>query len=186
MFELILEHYYINYRIINGYAFTEGFNTKISEVTRRLYTNRQKFKAKRSDVQLVIKHMLNSMWSKSCSNRRDTSIVNIPYEQSIDKFINTNAYYIIRGINREFALMKPYMLQYTHPQFGCCVLSNAAVFISKIIYRAIDLGIELFYTNTDCLSMYAKDLKTLDKDMHIIGNDLGEFSYEVTNGTKFI
>jgi hypothetical protein len=34
--------------------------------------------------------------------------------------------------------------------------------------------------------MYAQDLKILDKDMHLVGNDLGEFSYEVTNGTKFI
>jgi hypothetical protein len=34
--------------------------------------------------------------------------------------------------------------------------------------------------------MYASDLKILDKDMHLIGNDLGEFSHEVLNGTKFI
>jgi hypothetical protein len=56
--------------------------------------------------------------------------------------------------------------------------------MSKIIYRAIDLRIELFYTNIDCLSMYASDLKILDKDMHILGDDLGEFSYEVTDGRK--
>jgi hypothetical protein len=58
--------------------------------------------------------------------------------------------------------------------------------MSKIIYRAIDLGIELFYTKSDCLSMYASDLKILDKDIHLLGDDLGEFSYEVTDGTKFI
>jgi hypothetical protein len=126
------------------------------------------------------------MWGKSCANRRDTSIINIPYEQSLDKFINTNADYIVRGINREFVLMKPYTFQYSYPQFGCCIISNAAAFMSKIIYRAMDLGIELFYTNTDCLSMYAQDLKILDRDMYLIGNDLGEFSYEVANGTKFI
>jgi hypothetical protein len=34
--------------------------------------------------------------------------------------------------------------------------------------------------------MYASDLKILNNDMHGIGNDLGEFSYEVTNGIKFI
>jgi hypothetical protein len=58
--------------------------------------------------------------------------------------------------------------------------------MSKIIYRAIDLGIELFYTDTDCLTMYASDLKILNNDMHIIGSEFGEFSYEVTNGIKFI
>jgi hypothetical protein len=97
------------------------------------------------------------MWGKSYANRRDTNIINIPYEQSLDKFINTNADYIVRGINREFVLMKPYTFQYSYLQFGCCVLSNAAAFMPKIICRAMDLGIELFYTNTDCLSMYAKD-----------------------------
>jgi hypothetical protein len=126
------------------------------------------------------------MWGKSCSNRRDTGRINIPYEDSLDKFINKNADYIIRGINREFVLMKPYTFQYFYPQFGYCVMSNACAFMSKIIYRAIDLGIELFYANTDCLTMYASDFKILNNDMHIIGNDLGEFSYEVTNGIKFI
>jgi hypothetical protein len=61
MFELILEHYYIGCKIIDGYAFTEGFNTNISEVTRRLYSDRKKFKSRGSDIQLIIKHMLNSM-----------------------------------------------------------------------------------------------------------------------------
>jgi hypothetical protein len=115
MFELILERYYVDYKIIDGYAFDEGFNTNISEVTRRLYLDRKKFKDRGSDIQLIIKRMLNSMWGKSSANRRDTSIINIPYEQSLDKFINTNADYIVRGINREFVLMKPYIFQYSWP-----------------------------------------------------------------------
>jgi hypothetical protein len=83
MFELILEHYYIDYKIIGGYALTEGFNTKTSEGTRRLYSGRKKFKSQGSNIQLLIKRMLNSMWGKSCSNRRDTSRVNIPLNRAL-------------------------------------------------------------------------------------------------------
>jgi hypothetical protein len=44
MFELILEHYYIDYTVIDGYAFDEGFNTNISDVTKRLYVTEKNSK----------------------------------------------------------------------------------------------------------------------------------------------
>ena len=55
--------------------------------------------------------------------------------------------------------------------------------MNEVFYRAADLNVPIYYSNTDSLVL---DTANLNKLGPILGNDLGQFKIERENITKFI
>ena len=81
------------------------------------------------------------------------------------------------------SLLNPVNLHYTMPQFSTNVLSHARCSLNEIFYRAADLNIPIYYSNTDSLVLDTENLPLLGP---IVGNECGQFKIERENISKFI
>ena len=81
------------------------------------------------------------------------------------------------------SLLNPVNLHYTMPQFSTNVLSHARCALNEIFYRAADLNIPIYYSNTDSLVLPSEKVAMLGT---IIGSELGQFKIERENIQKFI
>ena len=61
----LMEFYDVEYELIRGYFFNEGFNNKINEFIKTLFDLRLKYKNEGNALQQTIKLLLNSIYGKS-------------------------------------------------------------------------------------------------------------------------
>jgi hypothetical protein len=183
-FQSILKHYNVGYQFINGYKFNE-MNKCISELTTTLYNKRLEYKKNKYISQLVIKRLLNSLWGKSIEKQGKTYQVerNVNDIESFKRYNQHFIYSIKRKDNDTYScrLLKPILLNWNKPQFACNVLSYSRCQLHDLIYKAIDNDINIYYCNTDSLTMTRNSLKKLNKlcDDKLLGNEIGQFSIEV-------
>jgi hypothetical protein len=63
--EDLIEYYDIEFDVIRGYGFNQGFNRKIRRFIELLFNLREEYKAKKNPLQATIKPLMNSIYSKS-------------------------------------------------------------------------------------------------------------------------
>jgi hypothetical protein len=157
MFELIDSHYEWQYEILGGWYFKNQFENTISEKARDLW----KLKMENPNVSHLIKHVLNSFYGRSCQ--------------------------LLRGKKNGFP-ERPEVLNvwWSQPQFGVNVKSWSRKVMQEIIYKAVDLGMEIFYSNTDSIFVSRSDAQWLQNFGIVeIGPELGQWKIE-KEFTKFI
>ena len=74
----LMEFYDIDYEIIRGYYFNEGFNNKINDLIHQLFELRRRYKSEHNPLQNTIKLLLNSIYGKSILKPTRTEIKCIP------------------------------------------------------------------------------------------------------------
>ena len=194
IFENLLKHYDLEYKFISGYYFDEGFNNNIKKLAMELYDLREYFKSLNHRIEAAFKGILCTLWGKCVYKQKKTQEKHIEIERS-DDFLNVNYDFIYksRQINNNiisFTLTKPLSLEYGIPQFSTNILSFSRSFMNDLYFKATDLQIPIYYSNTDCLLL---DHENIDK-LGIIGDKLGEFKIEykdisraiIISGKKFL
>jgi hypothetical protein len=186
-FDLITSHYELNYEFIIGISFN-SFNKNVRTISERLYYIRQQYKAIGSHVQHLLKRLLNSLWGKSIQKPRPTYKVEIAADK-IDNFKAFNEDFIYsmqqKGNIYECHLIKPLMQNWSLPQFASNVLSYSLKEMSDLIYSAVDLGCEIYYVNTDSLTLSKEHFNILNEKYNLLSSDLGKFSIEVESSTFY-
>ena len=182
----LLNHYDIDYDFVSGLYYNEGFNTKIRDITSRLYATRQELKQNGSVIEQCFKAILSSIWGKNTHKQLNTYTV-YRSTSDADKFrhVNHDFIYYERQVNDNtimFVMMQSLSPDYACPQFSTNVLSFSRSFMNDLYYRAADLGYPVYYSNTDCLLMDTEHAHALG----VIGNALGEYKVEYENITNII
>jgi hypothetical protein len=85
-------------------------------------------------------------------------------------------------------LINPIAQKYIRPQFGVNCLSGSRVWMQDMIYKAVDAGLTIHYSNTDCFVMSTGDIVKLNALANdaLIGRQLGQMEYEVQASRCFI
>lgn len=190
--EDLIKFQQIDFDIIRGYYFNQGFNTRVKEVINNLFNTRQKYKKEKNPVEKLYKLILNSAYGKTIlkpseysykffDKTKDFEVYlckNFNYINKIIKFNETeNGIYckykveVKEGINKHFNI----------PQVGSSILSMSKRIMNEVICTAEDNNIEIYYQDTD--SMHLKDtdinkLSTLYENIYkreLIGESLGQF-----------
>jgi hypothetical protein len=180
IFEQIQKHYDITYKFITGISFN-SFNTNIKAVSERLYAIRQKYN--NTPIKMLIKSLMNSLWGKSIQKARGVYEIEI-LENKIENFKKYN-FDFLYSIKKEKTgdykaqLIQSLSLKYSLPQFACNVLSYSKKTMTDLIYSTIDLGGEIFYIHTDCLTMRKDDFNKLNEKYNLLGTEMGKFKIEV-------
>lgn len=184
--EDLLEYYYIEYEIIRGYYFNDGFNTKINAFIKKLFDLRVEYKNEGNPLQTTIKLLLNSIYGKSILKpiEIETKCIN---KEDLDKFIIRN-YNFITQINEKSnvdkcycKIIKPINDHYNLPQFGATVLSWSKHLMNKVISLSEQNNIEIFYQDTDSIHVLEQDvpkISELFKQKYaktLIGSQLTQF-----------
>ena len=185
--EFITTHYDVQYSFVSGYYFNEGFNKCILQLAQDLYALRQELKSHGSRIESCIKLILASLWGKAQTKRSYLKNVMVSKDKFEDFAVYNHSFlYKSTPITDDLSivsLLNPVSLHYTRPQFSTNVLSHARCALNEVFYRAADLNVPIYYSNTDSLVL---DTANLNKLGPILGDDLGQFKIERENITKFI
>jgi hypothetical protein len=194
MFEFVKTCYEIEYKFITGVSF-EGFNTKIQDLSNKLYEMRLNAKKYNHPAEKVIKRLLNSLWGKSIQKEKPTYEKYNIADDKLDNFLFINQDFIYSdkktGENsNKVILVKTIMSNYSTPHFASNVLNYSKIEMLKLVHRSVQLDLNVVYINTDCLTMLRSDFDKLDEDLSrkgfdsefrlsLISDKMGDFSIEV-------
>jgi hypothetical protein len=179
------EYYEIDYDIIRGYYFDDGFNTLINEFIKKLFELRLVYKRENNPLQETIKLLLNSIYGRSILKPIDTIIDIIDADNEGD-YIRVNYNYIngesYKKNNKCFyKRIKPINKHFNVPQFGVAVLSWSKYLMNRVICTAEQNGIDIFYTDTDSIHILEQDIDKLSKifkqkyKQDLIGENLTQY-----------
>lgn len=179
-----ITYHEIDYEIINGVYWENGFNKKLGEVIEKLHIDRCHFKKiKNTPMQEMLKLVSNSIYGKTGTKKSTTQTRFIP-NNKVDKFIYEN-YGLIKDIEKtEFnnkitisAFDKSSSLNYV----ASAILSMSKRIMQEIFSIANDFNYPIFYTDTDSIHLLKKHIEPLSEKFNIkygreiVGKDLGQF-----------
>jgi hypothetical protein len=180
----LMEYYDIEYEIIRGYYFNEGMNTKISEFIKKLFDLRSRYKKEGNALQNTIKLLLNSIYGKSILKcmPTDTKIVS---SEDLDKFIVQHYNYVNQIDETDtkafIKVVKTVDSHFNVPHFGATVLSWSKHLMNRVICLAEQIGIKIYYTDTDSIHIDEENIEPLAEAFHekydqqLIGSNLTQF-----------
>ena len=147
----LMEFYNIDYNIIRGYYFSDGFNSKINELIDKLFELRKRYKAERNPLQSTIKLLLNSIYGKSILKPTRVEIKCIP-KKDLNRYL-FRYYNYIEEVNENpdisnvfIKKIKPIDKHFNLPQFGAAVLSHSKHLMNRVMCLAEQNDIHIFYT----------------------------------------
>jgi hypothetical protein len=184
--EDLIEFYDIEFDVVRGYGFNQGFNKKIRRFIELLFNLRKEYKAQKNPLQATIKLLMNSIYGKSIMRDILTKTI-IRHKCDKEKYI-IQQYNFIEEITESkssdrvfFKVLKTIEKSFTLPQFGATVLSWSKHIMNSVMCLAEQNNIPIFYQDTDSMHLFDKDVPKLGKlfkakfQRKLIGENLGQF-----------
>ena len=167
--EDLIKYQKIEYQIIRGLYFDEGFNDKINKTIYRLYEKRLELKKQGNPAQEIYKLIMNSIYGKLLQKPKDKKIIikngeeemmlylrrNKSNIEMVEKFYGCEKYCIreFKEINNDFNSV----------HLGCQVLDASKHIMNELVTLAEDNGMDVYYTDTDSLHLGLENLRKLEK-----------------------
>lgn len=167
--EELIKYQNIEFDIIRGYYFNEGYNNKIKECIEFLFNMRVKLKKDKNPAEVIYKLIMNSSYGKTILKpiNKDTILLNS--KKKLDNYISNNFEFIDKIIkisdNGKYivSINKHINDHFNCPQVGVSILSNSKKIMNKVFNIASKNNINIFYQDTDSLHIYEDDLNNLIK-----------------------
>jgi len=140
----------IEFEIIRGYYFDEGFNNNINKIIENLFNERLKLKKEGNPLEMIYKLIMNSAYGKTIMKPVDTENKIFDNEEDKDVFISRNYNYIkeinIIDLNKsKVKLIKSINTHFNMPHIGISVLSWSKRIMNELICLSEDNKINIFY-----------------------------------------
>lgn len=176
----------IEYEFINGYYYDEGHNNKINEVAKYLFTQRLKYKKEGNALQLVFKELMNSGYGKSYMKPVDSDNTYVPVEE-MDIYINRNynvikeATLLANGKSYKVVVTTQVDTHFNNAHVGVEILSMSKRIMNEVMTLAEDLGMYLYYQDTDSIHIENSKIDELADAFQkkygreLIGKGMGQF-----------
>jgi dGTP triphosphohydrolase len=177
----------IEFDVIRGYYFNEGFNTKINETIQHIFNERKKLKAQKNPAEVVYKLIMNSAYGKSILKEVETEIQFFNNVDDMNVFISRNYNWVqnYEAIDNStmwiLEKVNPINNHFNIAQVGVSILSWSKRIMNEVMGLAEDNSLEMFYQDTDSIHISADHIEILAKLFHgvygreLIGEDLGQF-----------
>ena len=170
MFEDLIKFHKIEFNVLRGYYWHGNRDHRIRDTIRKLFNLRAQYKkdGKKDGIQQVIKLIMNSGYGKSIQKPIDNDIKYIN-EDKIEHYVYEH-YHSIKKY-RKIPNSKQYLVklnktvdnQFNNCVFGICVLSMSKRFMNEVMCLAEDLGINIYYHDTDSMHIEHDKINTLSK-----------------------
>jgi len=180
-----IEFQEIEYEIIDGIYYNEGYNNRMGDIIYHLFTNRLKHKkAGNQAMQLILKLMMNSAYGKTITKKTTTKKViihNDKKEQYISNYFNTIKEFKQLTNNQWEVKMDCVDSSYNMAQVGSFVLSYSKRIMNEVFNIANTYNCPLYYTDTDSIHCNYDDVKTIENEFRntynreLTGKQLGQF-----------
>ena len=163
-----VEFQHVEYEMIRGFYWNEGTTDILSDYIRSLFLRRKQLKKEKNPLEKVYKLILNSTYGKMIQKPYDTVKEIVPEDQA-DDYRNRNYNYLAPGDYQiaesnlhVFEKHKGIRKTFSFSLIGEMVLSHSKHLMNRVMCLAEDLGIAIFYQDTD--------------SMHIVRDRLGELA----------
>ena len=173
------------FEVIQGYYYDEGRNTRIQDVMRHLFDVRLELKRIKSSAQEGIKLMMNSAYGKCGLKPIDTNVHYVPPWKSINFLHNHHNhmkhYIVMPNGSYRFETYKPIDVHFNKQHISCEILSWSKRLMNRVMCLAEDMGIGIFYTDTDSMHIQNSKVDELAEEFkrkyrqEMIGNGVGQF-----------
>lgn len=192
--ELMINHVLDEYEIKTLLYFPEGYDNKINVVVKNLFEKRLKLKNDKNKLEQVYKLILNSIYGKTIMKQSDKRLIffNGTEKEMLDEWDKIGYEGVtVTKINEEQYLFscENYEDYYSLAHVGVNILSYSKLIMLKVLYLADELGIKIFYTDTDSIHLINKDLiKITEHSPGLTGNKLGQFhtDYKMEGGYDIV
>lgn len=190
----------IEYEIINGYYFNDGFNTTINGVIAEIFSRRATLKRQGNPAQMIFKLLMNASYGKLLQKAPDTKTkimddknndINVYLSRNhatiksithIDPPANTK--YNFKGKCRIDSLTAQ-STHYNKVHLGIIILDETKRIMSEVMTTAQDENIPIYYQDTDSMMLHDDDIPRLEEvfmnkyGRKLVGKDLGQFSSDL-------
>ena len=188
----------IEYEIISGYYFNEGFNTDIKGLINEIFERRKTLKKEENPAELIMKLLMNSSYGKLLQKPPNNEILimddkddNIDVYKSrnyntikalytIDKPDNTN----YQGFKNKVRIEKNVAEGTFHNKIhlGIMILDESKRVMNQVMTLAEDNNINIYYQDTDSMQLEDGKTELLERlfyekyNRKLVGKELGQFS----------
>jgi hypothetical protein len=188
----------IEYEIISGYYFNEGFNTDIKELINEIFERRKTLKKEENPAELIMKLLMNSSYGKLLQKPPNNEILimddknddiniyktrnyaTIKALYTIDKPNNTN----YQGFKNKVRIEKNVAEGTFHNKIhlGIMILDESKRIMNQVMTLAEDNGINIYYQDTDSMQLEDGKTELLEQlfyekyNRKLVGKDLRQFS----------
>ncbi len=184
--EDLIEFQKIEFEIIRGYYFNDGFNNQINETITHLFNKRKQLKKDKNPAELIYKLMMNSGYGKTLQKDIDKETKFFNNEDDKNSYISKNYNIINSVINYDnnkwrIEILKPLGNHYNACHIGVMILSMSKRIMNEVMTTAEDNNLKIYYQDTDSIHIEDKNIKILEKifkdkyKRELIGKDLGQF-----------
>ena len=189
-------------KVLRGYYYDGKRDYRIRDIIRNLFELRLKYKKEGNPLQEIIKLLLNSIYGKTILKPINSSIKFIQTDKLTDYIRNkyniiesTETIYTGEGEGCKFTQAKETKTINKHFNFtplGVSILSMSKRIMNEVMCLAEDLGIPLYYQDTDSIHMKECDIDRLAREYKakygrdLIGKELGQFhsDFAIIDGCK--
>jgi hypothetical protein len=176
----------VEFEVLKGYYFNEGFNNKIVETIDYLFSRRAELKAQENKSEVIYKLIMNAGYGKLITKPHDKKIKFFNNKKELDIYKSRN-YNIINNYQEytagkyrvEINEAKGNQFNYCH--LGSEILSMSKRIMNEVICTAEDNNLNIYYQDTDSIHIEDKDIKKLCEiyenkyNRVLIGKKMGQF-----------
>jgi hypothetical protein len=183
--EDLIRYQDIEYKIIEGVYYDEGYNGTINEIIQNLYNGRLGYKkAGNALMSEMVKLVMNSAYGKTIMKTCNNQIVyrnNIEY---VEKYYDVIESFADKGMNQY--RIKKYCSDnsYNMASVGVQILEMSRRIMNELFDVANDMKVPIYYTDTDSLSIDSTGLPSVIAEYKnrygrdLMGDTLETFQYD--------
>lgn len=182
----------LNFKVICGYYYNEGYNDKINSVIKHLFTKRKEMKKIGNPIQTVYKQLMNSCYGK-CLLKPIEHNIKIVKESEWEKYLSRSYNFIKTAIKSDNIYIvkeqKCINEHFNNVYAGVEILSMSKRIMNEVMVLAENNNMKIFYQDTDSMHLFEKDVEILSDlfkkkyNKELIGDDMGQFhvDFELKN-----
>ncbi len=183
----LIKYHNIEWKLIRGYYFNDGFNNVLAKLIQRIFALRNKLKLDNNGMEAVIKLIMVSIFGRMIMKSIDKKYTIISTLDEYEKYINKYYKFITKIVqiskNKWIIKEKKSIVNHFSQQHnGNRVLSRSKRDINYIKNMCEQLKILVFYGDTDSMALEADGVDKLcnyyykKHNKKLLGNELGQYS----------
>jgi hypothetical protein len=183
--EDLIEFQNVDFEVVRGYYFNEGFNTKVCDTIKYLFNERLNKKKENNPAEVIYKLIMNSSYGKSIMKPVESESRFFDDQEAFDVYLSRNYNWITSytkfGTKTKVKKVKTLVDHYNIAHVGVSILAMSKRIMNEVMCLAEDSGLDIYYQDTDSMHIKDKDIKTLSDaftekyNRELIGKNMGQF-----------
>lgn len=187
--EDLIQFQKVEFDVIRGYYFDEGFNTQIKKSINFLFNERLRLKKEGNPAETIYKLIMNSGYGKSIMKPIESESRIFDNEEAFNVYLSRNYNWITSwckfgsegNIKTEVKTVKTLVSHYNIAQVGTMILSWSKRIMNEVMTLAEDNDLEIYYQDTDSMHIKDCDIPVLSQKFkekygkELIGKSMGQF-----------